>query len=54
MLTWIGIAAGVALGCVACYGVNRLVHQHWPLMRFPAATPMSIWLDAASLECWPA
>ena len=38
MLTWIVIAAGGALGCVARHGVNRLVHQHWPLMRFPAAT----------------
>jgi CrcB protein len=23
---------------MARHGVNRVVHQHWPLMRFPAAT----------------
>lgn len=38
MLTWIVIASGGALGCMARHGVNRLVHQHWPMMRFPAAT----------------
>jgi hypothetical protein len=30
MLTWIVVASGGALGCRARYGVNRLVHQHWP------------------------
>jgi fluoride exporter len=38
MLTWIVIASGGALGCMARHGVNRLVHQEWPLIRFPAAT----------------
>jgi fluoride exporter len=38
MLTWIVIASGGALGCMARHGVNRLVHQQWPMMRFPAAT----------------
>ena len=38
MLTWIVVASGGALGCMARHAVNRLVHQHWPLMRFPAAT----------------
>jgi CrcB protein len=38
MFTWIVVASGGALGCMARHGVNRLVHQHWPLMRFPAAT----------------
>lgn len=38
MLTWIVVASGGALGCMARHGVNHLVHQHWPLMRFPAAT----------------
>ena len=38
MLTWVVVAAGGALGCMARHGVNRLVHQQWPMMRFPAAT----------------
>jgi CrcB protein len=38
MLTWIVVASGGALGCMARHGVNHVVHQHWPLMRFPAAT----------------
>jgi CrcB protein len=38
MLTWMVIAAGGALGCMARHGVNRLVHQGWPMTRFPAAT----------------
>ena len=38
MLTWILVASGGAVGCMARHGVNRLVHQHWPLMRFPAST----------------
>ena len=38
MLTWIVVAAGGALGCMARHGVNQLVHQQWPMMRFPAAT----------------
>jgi fluoride exporter len=38
MLTWIVVGTGGALGCVARHGVNHLVHQHWPLVRFPVAT----------------
>jgi CrcB protein len=38
MFIWIVVAAGGALGCMARHGVNRLVHQHWPLTRFPVAT----------------
>jgi CrcB protein len=38
MLTWIAVASGGALGCIARHAVNHLVHQQWPLMRFPAAT----------------
>src|SRR5688572_30165966 len=38
MLTWIVVASGGAFGCMARHGVNHLVHQHWPLMRFPVAT----------------
>ena len=38
MLIWIVVASGGALGCMARHAVNRLVHQHCPLMRFPAAT----------------
>ena len=38
MLTWIVVASGGALGCMARHGVNRLVHQHWSLTGFPAAT----------------
>ena len=38
MLPWMAVALGGALGSAARHGVNRLVNQHWPLMRFPAAT----------------
>ena len=38
MYAWIAVAAGGALGSVARHGVNRIVHQTWPLMRFPLAT----------------
>ena len=38
MFTWIAVASGGALGCMARHGVNRLVHQQWPMVRFPAAT----------------
>lgn len=38
MLTWIVVAAGGALGCVARHGLNRLVHHHWPTTQFPVAT----------------
>jgi CrcB protein len=38
MYTWLAVAVGGALGAVARHGVNRLVHQEWPLLRFPLAT----------------
>jgi CrcB protein len=38
MYAWIAVAVGGALGSVARHGVNRLVHQEWPLLRFPLAT----------------
>lgn len=38
MYPWIAVALGGAIGSVARHGVNRLVHQAWPLLRFPVAT----------------
>ena len=38
MYAWIAVAVGGALGSVARHGVNRIVHQEWPLLRFPLAT----------------
>lgn len=38
MLSWIAVGLGGALGSVARYGVNRLVNEHWPALRFPIAT----------------
>ena len=38
MLTWIVVAAGGAVGCMARHGVNRFVHQYWPTTQFPLAT----------------
>jgi CrcB protein len=38
MNAWIAVAVGGALGSVARHGVNKLVHQTWPLLRFPLAT----------------
>jgi fluoride exporter len=38
MSAWIAVALGGAIGSAARHGVNRLVHQHWPLARFPWAT----------------
>jgi fluoride exporter len=38
MYPWIAVAVGGAVGSVARHGVNRLVHQGWPLLRFPFAT----------------
>ena len=38
MNAWIAVAVGGALGSVARHGVNRIVHQEWPLLRFPLAT----------------
>ena len=38
MYPWMAVAVGGALGSAARHGVNRLVHQAWPLLRFPIAT----------------
>jgi len=38
MYAWIAVAIGGALGSVARHGVNRIVHQEWPLLPFPLAT----------------
>jgi CrcB protein len=38
MYTWIAVAVGGALGSLARHGVNRVVHQEWPSLRFPLAT----------------
>jgi CrcB protein len=38
MFTWIAVAVGGALGSVVRHGVNRLVQQQWPSLRFPLAT----------------
>jgi CrcB protein len=38
MSIWIAVALGGALGSIARHGVNRWVHQAWPLLQFPAAT----------------
>ena len=40
MSPWIAVALGGAIGSVARHGVNRLVHQEWPLLRFPVATAL--------------
>jgi CrcB protein len=37
-MAWLAIGVGGALGSVARHGVNVLVHDRWPLMRFPLAT----------------
>jgi CrcB protein len=38
MYVWIAVAIGGAIGSAARHGLNRLVHQQWPLLQFPAAT----------------
>lgn len=38
MSAWIAVGLGGALGSIARHGVNRLVHQQWPALRFPLAT----------------
>ena len=38
MYAWIAVAAGGALGSMARHGVNKMVHQEWPMLRFPLAT----------------
>ena len=37
-MVWLAIAVGGALGSVARHGVNVLIHERWPLLRFPLAT----------------
>jgi fluoride ion exporter CrcB/FEX len=37
-MTWIAIAIGGALGCLARHAVNHLVHTRWLTMRFPLGT----------------
>lgn len=38
MHVWLAVALGGALGSAARHAVNRLVHQEWPLLRFPLST----------------
>jgi fluoride exporter len=38
MYQWIAVALGGAIGSAARHGVNRWVHQEWPLLRFPVST----------------
>lgn len=38
MWTWLAVAAGGALGSMARHGVNRVVLDSWPALRFPLAT----------------
>jgi CrcB protein len=38
VVTWVAIAVGGALGSVARHAINRLIHEQWLTMRFPAAT----------------
>ena len=38
MFAWIAVGLGGALGSIARHGVNRIVHQHWPGLRFPLGT----------------
>jgi CrcB protein len=38
MLAWLAVGLGGALGSMARHGVNRLVNEQWPSLRFPLAT----------------
>jgi len=38
MWTWFAVAAGGAIGSMARHGVNRVVMDGWPALRFPVAT----------------
>lgn len=38
MWTWLAVGAGGALGAMARHGVNRVVLEGWPALRFPLAT----------------
>ena len=37
-MVWLAVAVGGALGSAARHGVNILVQERWPLLRFPLAT----------------
>ncbi|HEX6164119.1 MAG TPA: fluoride efflux transporter CrcB [Vicinamibacterales bacterium] len=37
-MAWIAVGVGGALGSMARHGVNRMVAEHWPSLRFPLAT----------------
>jgi CrcB protein len=37
-MVWLAVAVGGALGSIARHGVNVLIHDRWPMMRFPLAT----------------
>jgi CrcB protein len=38
MITWLMVGAGGAVGSMLRHGVNRLVLDSWPALRFPLAT----------------
>jgi CrcB protein len=38
MWTWLAVGAGGAIGSMARHGVNRIVLEGWPAVRFPLAT----------------
>lgn len=38
MWTWLAVGVGGALGAMARHGVNRVVLEGWPALRFPVAT----------------
>ena len=38
MWTWLAVGAGGALGSMARHGINRMVMEGWPVLRFPVAT----------------
>ena len=40
MLTWLAVGIGGALGSMARHGVNRIVAEQWPSLRFPLATTL--------------
>lgn len=38
MMTWLMVGAGGAIGSMLRHGVNRIVLDGWPALRFPLAT----------------
>jgi CrcB protein len=38
MWTWLAVGTGGAIGAMARHGVNRVVLDGWPALRFPIAT----------------